>query len=514
MTDLRVLLVEDCDDDVALLLRTLKSAGYEINFLQVQDQQAMLEALNQTWDIVISDYNLPNFDAPAALETVKAKEIDTPFIVVSGTVGEDAAVKTMRAGASDYINKDNLSRLVPAIERELREARTRAELKAAQSRLNLSQRLESVGRLAGGVAHDFNNLLTAITGYTDLLLDRLSENSNAYDDIMEIKKAAARAAALTGQLLAFSRQQVLQPRILDINAILKDFERMLRRLVGEDIQLIFDLRSPHANIKADPSQMEQVIMNLVVNARDAMTKGGRLVIETSDITLTEEYANNHLAVMPGRYVMLAISDSGSGISKDILPHIFEPFFTTKAQGEGLGLGLATVYGIVKQSGGNIWVYSEPGKGTTFKLYFPKVDEKPDAQNTVEAKPRSLKGNEAILVVEDEDVVRRLVCQILRKHGYRIVEARNGEEALAVARSSESTFDLVLTDVIMPQMSGKEMVDALTTHLGPVKVLYMSGYTDRGIVLQGILETGTAFLQKPFTPDKLAAKVREVLESKA
>jgi PAS domain S-box-containing protein len=379
-----------------------------------------------------------------------------------------------------------------------------------EEQLRQSQKMEAVGKLAGGIAHDFNNLLTAINGYSDLTLRRLQDADPLRQNIEEIRKAGDRAAALTRQLLAFSRKQVLQPVVLDLNSIVSELERMLCRLIGEDIDLRTVLEPRLGSIKADPGQIEQVLMNLVVNARDAMPRGGKLTIETANLYLDEEYAGRHIAVTPGPYVMLAVSDTGTGMDEKVRARIFEPFFTTKEAGKGTGLGLSTVYGIVKQSGGNIWVYSELERGTTFKVYLPRVDEgAQEYRRSVEA-GEALQGTELILLAEDDEIVRKLAGEVLRQYGYRVLEAANGGAALLICERQEEPIQLLVTDVVMPEMGGRELADRLRLLRPEMKVLFMSGYTDDAIVHQGVLDEGVNFIQKPFTPDALARKLREVL----
>ena len=386
------------------------------------------------------------------------------------------------------------------------------ERKTLEQQLLQSQRMEAVGRLAGGIAHDFNNLLTAIIGYSDLLLMDLNGNHAARSSAEEVKKAGQRAAGLTRQLLAFSSRQVLKPKVMELNSVVEDMDKMLRRLIGEDIELITVLEGSSGRVKADPGQIEQVIMNLVVNARDAMPRGGKLTIETADIELDDLYTRKHMEVEPGSYVMLAISDTGHGMDKETQSHIFEPFFTTKGAGQGTGLGLSTVYGIIRQSGGNIWVYSEPGRGTTFKVYLPRVEDEADEYEAQACREESNKGSETILLVEDEDSVRRLASEILQMNGYKVFEARRGSEAIEICEREHGPINMMVTDVVMPRMSGPQLADHLAEVRPRMKVLYMSGYTDSSIINHGVLESSTAFLQKPFTPSSLLNKVREILSS--
>jgi PAS domain S-box-containing protein len=385
------------------------------------------------------------------------------------------------------------------------------ERKQLEEQLVQSQKMEAIGTLAGGIAHDFNNLLTAIIGYSQLAASRLKEGDPMLKEIGEISKAGGRAAELTSQLLAFSRKQVLQLKVVNLNSIVENICKMIGRVIGEDIELISSLDPELGEIKADPGQMEQVIMNLAVNARDAMPQGGKLIIETGDIFLDDAYARLHLRVRPGPYVMMAVSDTGCGMDAETRSHIFDPFFTTKEPGKGTGLGLSTVYGIVKQSGGDIWVYSEPGRGTTFKLYLPRAQEKVEPLYRELHQVRST-GTETVLLVEDELQVRKLAAVVLRERGYEVLEASHGDEALRIAQQHPGRIHLLLTDVVMPQMSGKALSEQIKQTRLDIKVLFASGYTDDAVVLHGGLEADTEFIQKPFTPNTLANKVREVLDA--
>src|ERR1051325_3993093 len=388
-----------------------------------------------------------------------------------------------------------------------------SEKKLMEMHSQQARRMEAVGRLAGGITHDFNNLLTIIKGYTELARQRTEGQSALRNDIERIDDASERAAALVRQLLAFSRKQVLQPKNLDLNGIVSGLELLLKRLMGEDIRMQVKMHPELGTIKADPSQIEQVLMNLVVNARDAMPHGGKLFIETCNAELDQGYANEHVSVKPGKYVMLAVSDTGSGMSAETIAHIFEPFYTTKGGTRGTGLGLSTSYGIVKQSGGYIWVYSEPEQGTTFKVYLPRVDEAAEPAAVARLKSAAQKGSETILLVEDDEAVRGLAETVLSSFGYNVIVTQDPEDALSIAETGV-VIQLVLTDVVMPSMSGRELVRKLTTRHPHLRVLYMSGYTDDIITSGGVLEAGLAFLQKPFTPVALAQKVREVLDAKA
>ena len=386
------------------------------------------------------------------------------------------------------------------------------ERKQLQEQLVRLQKMEAIGRLAGGLAHDFNNLLTVIGGYSDLLLSDLDPGNPLHRHAAAINNAAARATALTRQLLAFSRKQLLQLKVLDLNAVVATMEPMLRRLIGEDIMLVVGLAPALGRVKADPGQLEQVLLNLVVNARDAMPQGGTLTIETTNVEGDELVAHHHGSVPPGSYVKLAVHDTGVGMDAATRSHLFEPFFTTKAPGQGTGLGLSTVYGIITQSEGHIEVDSEPAQGATFTIYLPRVEEAIEAGQHDRTRPETPRGRETVLLVEDEASVRGITRTMLELHGYRVLEAGSGEEALQICKRQEGPVQLLLTDVVMPGMSGPEVAQRLTRLRPEMKVLYMSGYTDDAILRHGVLELSTAFVQKPFTADTLRWKVREVLDA--
>jgi two-component system cell cycle sensor histidine kinase/response regulator CckA len=512
---LNVLILEDSEDDADLLIRQLKQAGYEPAWERVETKESLTAALNRSdWDLLVSDHSMPRLSPLEALDFLKERGLDVPVIIVSGTIEEENAVAAMRAGASDYIMKGNTARLLPAIERELREATARRAARQVEQQLRQAQKMEAVGRLAGGVAHDFNNILTVIIGRCDLLLHGLDAKDGRREDLEDILAAGERAAALTRQLLAFSRKQMFVLRALDLNAVVANMERMLRRLIGEDVELVTAAGKDLGSIRADHGQVEQVIMNLAVNARDAMPRGGKVKIETANVDLDAASSGGAFEIKPGPYVMLSVSDTGSGMSREVLSHLFEPFFTTKELGKGTGLGLSTVYGIVKQSSAYIWVDSELGRGTTFRICFPRVQEAAQPLSSGGKSAGSLRGSETILLAEDDERLRNLLREMLVQNGYTVLAAAGGMEALRVCRENEGEIHLLVTDVVMPQMSGEDLARRLLEMRPRTKVLYLSGYTDKFVAPDGLRNPAMQFLQKPFSPESLARKVREVLEDGA
>jgi signal transduction histidine kinase/GAF domain-containing protein len=435
--------------------------------------------------------------AACALEG-KGFDLEADFITAKG--------RPLRIRAIGHAERDAEG----AISRVLGAFQDVEDRKKLEEQLRHAQKMEAIGRLAGSIAHDFNNLLSVILSYSELVLLDLSPGSSLRGDVDAIKRAGERAADLTRQLLAFSRRQVLSPKVLDLNTVLREAERILMRLLGEDIELVTRLDSHLAKVKVDPGQIDQVIMNLAVNARDAMPSGGKLILETKDVFLDESYAREHVGISAGAHVQLAISDTGQGMDKATQARIFEPFFTTKEQGKGTGLGLSTVFGIVQQSGGSIWVYSEPNRGTTFKIYFPKAAE-PASPRADPALPESLEGTETVLLVEDQDEVRQVAREILRRYGYDVIETRSPGEAVLACERHPRAIHLLLTDVVMPKMNGRELAGRLLLLRPNLRVLYMSGYTDDAIVHHGVLDSNVAYLQKPLVPITLARRVREVLD---
>ncbi len=403
--------------------------------------------------------------------------------------------------------KDGQPSVVRGIYRDI------TERKRVEEQLRRAERMQAAGKLAGGVAHEVNNMMTGVIGFSEFLLRSLEEGDPRRADVEEVIKAGTRAADVTRQLLAFTRQQFLQPQVLDVNAVVSDMEKMLRRSLGEDHVLELQLSPDAGQLRADRGQLEQVLINLVLNARDAIARHGRVSIQTAPAVWDEVYAQRHGGVeLPlGSYVMLAVSDTGSGMEPEVQARIFEPFFTTKAIGQGTGLGLSTVYGIVKQSGGYVWVYSEPGQGSVFKIYLPAAQPEQPGKPTREQQETPAGGSETILVIEDEDVVRNLACRGLRDHGYSVVEARNGAQALHYIEQHPGTVDLVISDVVMPEMGGRDLGQSLARVEPGLPVLFMSGYTGEDVVQRGLLDPGAPFQQKPFTPAGLATKIRAMLD---
>jgi len=505
---IRILLVEDNPGDARLIRELLREVdGKRFELEQTDRLQAACERLRGApADIVLLDLALPDSQGLATFERLHREVPGQPVVVISGLDDEEMALAAVRAGAQDYLVKGQIEG--PLLARVIRHAIGRHGL---EEQLRKSQRMEAVGQLVAGVAHDFNNLLTVILGTADLLLRGTGPTDSRRAGLGEIKSAAERAAILIRRLLAFSRQQVLEPRVLDSNSLIGELERLLRRLIGEDVELRTRLAPDLGRVRADPGQLEQVILNLAVNSRDAMPEGGILTLETANVDLDEAYAQSHASVRPGPYVMLAVSDTGTGMDAATRARIFEPFFTTKGRDQGTGLGLATVHGIVSQSGGHIWLYSEPGQGTTFKIYLPRVDEPPEPAAAGGRPVRELTGSETVLVVEDEEAVRALSRLALEARGYRVLAAASAAEALEIVERHPGPIPLAITDVIMPGISGGELAERLTALRPEMRVIFVSGYTGDTIAHHGVLEPGVHFLQKPFTLDGLARKVREVLD---
>ena len=635
-TPLQILIVEDNESDAELVLAELRRDGFEPVWKRIETEPDFLAEIKESPAIILCDYSMPQFSGLRALELLRESGLKIPFILISGTVGEEIAVEAIKDGATDYLLKDRLTRLGSIVRRALNEVEARAKqkilaeetilqamaLKAAANAIVITnpkgiilsvnptftaltgyseqeavgktprlvksgkhdpafyenlwrtilagetwqgeftnrrkdgstyigestitpvraeggkithfigimndvtdrkqleaqfieaQKMEVVGHLAGGVAHDFNNVLAVIMGYSDLLASELGPDNPLQKFTDEIHQATTRAAGLTRQLLIFSRKQTVEPVVLDLNEVIKDMDKMLRRLVDENVAVEIVPGQKIGHIKADSGYVGQVLMNLVVNARDAMPNGGKLTIATGNVTLDENFTRNHPDILPGDYVRLSVTDTGIGMTEEIKNHIFDAFFTTKPIGKGTGLGLATCQTIVQQCSGHIEVLSEPGKGATFKIYFPRVDQPLDHDTQfIKAGPIP-RGTETLLLVEDDPSVRHLACNILEGQGYTVLRANNGQDGLHVAREHKGpTIRLVVTDVIMPVMNGKVMAEWLKTTDPDLKILFTSGYTDDAIAQHGVLEAGVAFLSKPYAPATLARKVREMLDKK-
>jgi two-component system cell cycle sensor histidine kinase/response regulator CckA len=511
---LHILHLEDEPNDAALVQSTLEADGIVCATACVQNGEDFVAALRRGGiDLVLSDYSMPGYDGLSALKLAQAEQPDLPVILVSGTLGEELAIDALKNGATDYVLKERLVRLAPAVRRAMHEVDERAERRRLEAQVIEAQKMEVIGLLAGGVAHDFNNILSVIIGYSDLMLQKLGPHSRLRKDVEEIRHASQRAAGLTRQLLVFSRRQAVRPVVLDLNDVTKDMDKMLRRLIGENIEMTVILEKRLGRVNADPGYVGQVLMNLVVNARDAMPHGGKLTITTKTANFDRGFIPAPAGMTSGHYVMLSVSDTGSGIADEVKAHLFEAFFTTKPKGEGTGLGLSTCQTIVQQSSGHIDVSSEVGKGTTFKVYFPRVEQPLD----VEARPIPPgplpRGTETLLVVEDEPAVRQLARSVLQAQGYEVLLASNGQDALNVVRDHKaSPIRLVVTDVIMPVMGGKVMAEWLATAYPDIKILFTSGYSDDAIAQDGVLNPDVAFLPKPYTPGALVHKVRSMLDN--
>jgi signal transduction histidine kinase len=510
---LHILHLEDDPHDAALAESALKAEGINCEVIHVECHDDFMAALERNGiDLIISDYSLPAFDGLSALKVAHAARPDIPLIFLSSTLGEERAVDSLKNGATDYVLKGHLNRLVPAVRRAMQDVENRAERKKLEEQFIQAQKMEVVGHLASGVAHDFNNILAVIMGYSNLILSDLGPESPLKKYAEEILHASDRAAALTQQLLVFSRKQTVQPVVLDLNEVVANLDKMLRRLIGENIALTMVPGKETGRIKADAGYVGQVLMNLVVNARDAMPNGGRLAIATGDVTFDENDAHICAGMIPGDYVMLSVSDTGTGMTDEVKKRLFEAFFTTKPLGKGTGLGLATCQTIVQQCCGHIEVQSELGKGSTFKVYFPRVEQSIGISTKIVESNVVPRGTETLLLVEDDPSVRHLACSILEAQGYNVVRANNGQDALHMARDHKGPpIRLVITDVIMPVMSGKVMAEWLKATYPDLKILFTSGYTDDAIARHGVLEPGIAFLSKPYAPATLARKVRAMLD---
>src|SRR6267143_1543960 len=493
-TPLRVLMIEDSEDDAALLLRELKRGSYDVTFERVDLPDTLKSALDtKDWDLVVSDFSMPHFSGTDALRILRAEGSDIPFIFVSGTMGEETAVAALQNGAQDYLMKTNLKRLVPAVQRALQEAEDRRKRRQMEQQVQQLQKFEAIGKLAGGIAHDFNNVIGAILGWAEMGCEEAQPGTSLHDRFQKIRDQSHWAARLTAQLLAFARRQVLQPRKVDLNALALEGVGLLRRVIGEQIEVRV-LTAPDLRVTlADPAQIEQLLMNLCFNARDAMPEGGQLIIETQNVEIDGEYCRFHPFAKAGSFVLLAVSDTGVGMDAATTGRVFEPFFTTKELGKGTGLGLATVYGVVKQHGGFIHLYSEP------ELRESRSDE------------GTPKGTETILLAEDNERLRDAAQEMLQRLGYRPILASNGTDAVELFKTNLGHIDLVILDVVMPGLSGPAVYSQMAAIQPDLRVVFATGYTAETASLNSTLEKGVPILQKPYSMKNLGQIVRSTLD---
>lgn len=517
LEQLHILLVDDDEDDYLItqdLLEDMGSSRYELEW--VSSYEAALDKIaRNNHDVYLIDFRLGRHSGLELLRWAVAEGVSAPLILLTGQGDHRVDLEAMEAGAADYLVKGEIN--AHLLERAIRYAveRRRAQMEQLklEAELRQAQKMEAIGHMAGGIAHDFNNVLTAILSYSSLARRHVTPDHPVYSKLVGIEESSQRAANLTHQLLAFARRQVVAPRVLNLNDVVLNMNKLLRRLINAEIELVTLPETDLWRVKVDPGQIEQVLVNLVVNARDAMPLGGKLTIRTRNAGLDERYAQKHVDVQPGEYVCLSVSDTGTGMSKEVMARIFDPFYTTKEPGKGTGLGLATCYGIVKQNGGHIELESELNVGTTFYIFWPRVvdyaaPEQPKPQEAVLPK-----GKETLLLVEDEPAVRQIVAELLEQQGYKVLTAVNGEDALQqMGNNAPEVVDLLLTDIVMPRLSGTALADKIKQHYPQIKIVFMSGYADESLANRERLEAGTAFIQKPFTLDVLALKIRQVLDA--
>jgi len=511
---IHILHLEDDPNEAKLVESILEIEASPCLVTHVQGQAEFIATLERGGiDLIISDYSLPGFDGMSALKIAHARWPDIPFILMSGTLGEEFAIESLKSGATDYVMKERRSRLIPAVHRALREVEERAERRLLEAQFIHAQKMEVVGQLSSGVAHDFNNFLSIIIGNNDYLLAKLRAEDPLRNNCEEIQHAAERAAGVTRQLLVFSRNQAVQPVVLDLNEVIQSMDKMLSRLVDEPIELTLVLERKIGHIKADSGYIGQLLMNLVINARDAMPNGGSLTIATSNFTQKQDTEPVPADIMPGDYVMLSVSDTGVGMTDEVKARLFEAFFTTKPKGKGTGLGMATCQTIVKQSGAYISVDSELGRGTIFKIYFPRVDQPLQKETRRLPSVAAPRGTETVLIVEDEAALRRMSAMMLENQGYTVLQAASGEEGLRAANENRGQpIAIVITDVVMPQMGGKAMAQSLKKTHPQMKVLFTSGYAEDALENDKDLDPSVAFLPKPYTLLGLTHKVREILDN--
>jgi two-component system, cell cycle sensor histidine kinase and response regulator CckA len=509
---IRVLIVEDSEDDAMLIVRELKAGGYDVNYRCVDSPRALGAACDsQEWDLIVSDYSMPNFSGTDALNFVRSKHLAVPFIFVSGTIGEETAVAAVTKGAQDYLMKGNLKRLVPAVQRALREREQSRERERLQKHVQQLQKFEAIGRLSGGIAHDFNNMLGAILGWAELGYEEAGPGTKLQERFQKIREQSSRAAKLTSQLLAFGRLQILQPHKINLNLFIREEMSFLERVIGENINVRI-VEAPDLNvIHVDPIQLQQVFMNLCLNARDAMPAGGRLNVETRNVEIAESvYPDPAHHPAPGKYVLLTVSDTGVGMDDATADRIFEPFFTTKEPGKGTGLGLATVYGIVKQHHGFIYVDSKRGRGSSFRVYF-LAESGVHEPREVTGNGLALEGSETILLAEDDDGLRESVQEMLQRLGYRVIPASDGVKAVELFRENAGQIDLVVMDVVMPSRGGLQTYPELAAIKPGIHVIFTSGYANEAESLTTLLQKGAMFLQKPYNLSTLSLKIRRALD---
>ncbi|HVB34491.1 MAG TPA: response regulator [Patescibacteria group bacterium] len=510
-TPLRVLMIEDSEADAELVLRLLGQGGYQVEHQRVDSAPALSACLGgAAWDVAISDYSMPGFSGTAALAMIREKGLDLPFIFVSGTMGEETAVNAMRMGAQDYIMKDRTARLLPSIGRELQQAALRREHKQIELRMRQLEKFEALGKLAGGIAHDFNNVISAIMGWTELGSREVPRGSRADESFQQIDQQATRAAGLTRQLLAYARRQVIEPTAIDLNHLVGETAELLQRLIGERIHMTLSLAEDLRAARADPAQIERVLMNLCLNARDAMPHGGVLAVDTRNALLEEGDPRLPRDSRPGSYVVLSVSDSGVGMDAATIERIFEPFFTTKEVGKGTGLGLATTLGIVKQHDGFIEVKSQPNQGSYFHVFLPAAagEARPEpepGESPVQG------GTETILVAEDHEGILRMACEVLQSFGYRVLTARDGEEAVRIFEQNCEEVSLAFIDIVLPKLQGPEVYEEISRRKPGIPAIFTSGYPEENAAASS---RKAAVLPKPFSPQALARKVRAVLDAAA
>ena len=510
-TQLRVLMIEDSEDDAALVVRELRRGDYDVQLERVDEPSALQSAFQkQSWDLIISDFSMPHFSGTDALRILRSMGCEKPFIFVSGTIGEETAVAALREGAQDYLMKTNLKRLVPAVQRALQEAEDRQNRKKMEQQVHQLQKFEAIGKLAGGIAHDFNNVIGAILGWAELGCAEEQPGTISRDRFQKIRDQAHWAARLTSQLLAFARRQVLQPRKTDLNTLVVEGISLLRRVIGEQIEVRVVAGSDLRAALVDPAQIEQVLMNLCLNARDAMPQGGRLIIETQNIEIDQEYCSLHAHARPGSFTLLSVSNTGVGMDAATAECIFEPFFTTKELGKGTGLGLATVYGVVRQHNGFIHLYSELGKGTTFRVYLPASSGAAE-QREPKRDEQIPRGAETILLAEDNEGLQEAAKEMLEKLGYRVILASNGTEAVQIFTTNPGQFDLIILDVVMPKVSGPAAFSQMMSVRPDLRVVFSTGYTAEAVSLNSLTEKGASILQKPYSLKALGQLVRAALD---